>query len=157
MTETSNFDHTVVMICSISYPEVSYYLLWCYYSTVCQLECTRKPTPSFQKFQSPRYTQTRHFQPESAFCTSCWFSVGSHESFFFRKKIEPYLYNSIDLNSKRNKQCKMFCPGGNSFCITGGFCITQFVIVSDHFGFWVLQILSKCFCILNKLPYIINY
>jgi hypothetical protein len=32
-------------------------------------------------------------------------------------------------NSKRNKQCSMFC-GGNSFCITSGLCITQAMLFS---------------------------
>ena len=105
-----NSDHTFVTVGSISYPEVSYYILWCYYSTACQFECTRKSTLSFQIFRNPRNTQTRHFQHDSPFYTSCWFSVGSHWSFFFRKKIAPYLYSSINLKSKRKQAMQDVLP-----------------------------------------------
>jgi hypothetical protein len=40
-----------------------------------------------------------------------------------------YDNSSIYLNSKRNKQCTMFCGDGNPFCITSGLCITRAMIV----------------------------
>jgi hypothetical protein len=39
------------------------------------------------------------------------------------------LYSIIDIKSKSNKEYKLFCRAENSFCITGGFCITRSVIV----------------------------
>ena len=68
-------------------------------------------------------TMCCHFAPLADFL---WAPV---DGFSSKKKMTSCLYSIIDIKSKSNKEYKLFCRAENSFCITGGLCITRSVIV----------------------------
>ena len=70
-----------------------------------------------------------HISEFAQFCICFEFSIGSWGSSSFPQKMSPYVNSVLYLKSKRNKQHRMFCGVGNSFCITKGLFITQVMIV----------------------------